>query len=167
MNGRRAFFPEVENHDKHCPEAGNYDRATKNKRAREGPSRTREGHSAAGADSPQSARQEELSPGPPASETDTGRLPHRRHVVQLAGAGRQPAAQRALAVLRGQGLLLSTAPGTSRFAFNSFRKSSCAKPAGAGPVLLPQRLATTSCSSGSSRILVPRLSLSPQYCAGL
>ena len=46
-------------HDKHCPEARNYDGATKNKRAREGPSRTREGH-----------RREEPSLGPPASETD-------------------------------------------------------------------------------------------------
>ena len=35
-------------HDKHCPEARNYDGATKNKRAREGPSRTREGHRSCG-----------------------------------------------------------------------------------------------------------------------
>ena len=66
---------------------------------------------------------------------------------------------------------LSAAPGTSRFAFSSFKKISCAKPARRWPLYswlsASHHLRSTSCSSGSSRILVPRLSLSPQYCAGL
>ena len=59
---------------------------------------------------------------------------------------------------------LSAAPGTSRFAFSSFKKISCAKPARRWPRLSASH--STSCSSGSSRILVPRLNLSPQCWPG-
>ena len=89
----------------------------------------------------------------------------------LAGAGRQPtAAQRALAVCTARVFCLSAAPGTSRFVFSSFKKKSRAPSrAGAGlctPGCALHHLHSTSCSSGSSRILVPRLNLSP-VCAGL
>ena len=50
------------------------------------------------------------------------------------------------------------------------KKSRAPSRPGAGPVLLPSalhHLRSTSCSSDSSRILVLRLSLSPQHCAGL
>ena len=70
MNGRRAFLiagsgKPRRGHDKHCPAARNYDGATKNKRAREGPSRTREGHKLRRAPTHRKARaREEPSPGP-------------------------------------------------------------------------------------------------------
>ena len=84
-------------------------------------------------------------------------------MVQLAGARQPAAAQRALAALRGQGLLPLRRAGTSRFALSSFKKISCAKPARRWPLY---SFRSTSCSSGSSRILVPRLSLSLQYAPG-
>ena len=82
-------------------------------------------------------------------------------------ARRQPAAaQRALAVLRGQGLL----PLRRAFALSSFKKILCAKPARRWPLCsclsALHHLRSTSCFCGSW-ILVPRLSLSPQFCAGL
>ena len=85
-------------------------------------------------------------------------LPYRHHVVQLAGAGRQAAAaQRALAVLRGQGLLPLRRTGTFRFAFSSFRRISCAKPGRRWPQYswfsASHHLRSTLCSSD---ILVPR-----------
>ena len=78
-------------------------------------------------------------------------LPHRRHVVQLAGAGRQPAAaQGALAVLRGQGLLPLRRAGH----FSSFRKISCAKPARHWPLY--------SCPSASHHLSDPGAPPQPQ-----
>ena len=59
---------------------------------------------------------------------------------------------------------LSAALGTSRFASSSFRKISCDSPASRYSSA-SHHLYSTSCSSDSSRILVPRLSLSPQFCA--
>ena len=50
---------------------------------------------------------------------------------------------------------LSAAPGTSRFAFSSFKKISCAKPARHWLSASHHHLRSTSCSSGSSRILAP------------
>ena len=51
---------------------------------------------------------------------------------------------------------LSAAPGTSRFAFSSFKKISCAKPARRWPVLLVERLARSWCpASASARSTAP------------
>ena len=82
-------------------------------------------------------------------------LPHRRHVVQLQAPAVSPQPHSArLPFCAARVFCLSAAPGTSRFAFSSFRKISCAKP-GAGPGTPAQR--PHWCSSGSSWILVPRL----------
>ena len=71
------------------------------------------------------------------------RLPHRHHVVQLAGARRQPAAaQRALAVLRGQGLLPLRRAGHFPLRLLQLQKNLVRQAGQAlAPVLLVERLA--------------------------
>ena len=70
-------------------------------------------------------------------------LPHRHHVVQLAGTGRQPAAaQRALAVLRGQGLLPLRRAGHLPLRLQQLQKNLVRQAGQAlAPVLLVERLA--------------------------
>ena len=108
----------MENHDKHCPEAGNYDRATKNERAREGPSRTREGHRSCG------GRRLTAKRAPGRNRARDHLLQRRTLGACLTGAtwsssqapAVSPQHSARLPSCAARVFCLSTAPGTSRFA---------------------------------------------------